>query len=240
LQKMRNLAFALQVRFREEVAARRFADALETAETMFALARHMGEHPTIIGHLVGVAIAYTVIAPLEEMLEQPGCPNLYWALAGLPRPFLGLEKGLDGERVLIDGEFRNMLRKIIPDDQAPMTPAQVMAVVRNFERLLEFDSSTRDKGLGRQYVTDRAGDTKYVAAARKRLAEAGLPDDRLATFPPEQIVLLDEKREFEARRDDLFKLMLLSHPEADVEVARYERWRKEHPAPLDGLLPSTR
>src|SRR5437764_1313297 len=51
LQKMREVARSLQVRFREEVAARRFDDALATARTMFALSRHIGEHPTVIGHL---------------------------------------------------------------------------------------------------------------------------------------------------------------------------------------------
>ena len=28
------------------------------------------------------------IEPLEEMLEQPGCPNLYWALTNLPSPLI--------------------------------------------------------------------------------------------------------------------------------------------------------
>ena len=37
----------------------------------------MGEHPTLLGNLVGIAIANLAIAPLEELLEQPGCPNLY-------------------------------------------------------------------------------------------------------------------------------------------------------------------
>jgi hypothetical protein len=75
LQKMRFLAQSLQERFRNEVEQRRFDDALVTAKTMFSLARHMGEHPTLISDLVGIAIAYVAIAPLEEMLAQPGCPT---------------------------------------------------------------------------------------------------------------------------------------------------------------------
>src|SRR6516165_5869716 len=57
VQKMRSLALALHVRFRGEVADRRFPDALVTAKTMFAMSRHMGEHPTLISSLVGLAIA---------------------------------------------------------------------------------------------------------------------------------------------------------------------------------------
>src|SRR3954466_6845018 len=56
LQQMRTLAAALKVRLRAEVAERRFDDALRTARTLFALSRHLSEHPTLIAHLVGIAI----------------------------------------------------------------------------------------------------------------------------------------------------------------------------------------
>src|SRR5439155_15673598 len=46
LQQLRMLAAALKVRFRAEVAERHFDDATRTAKTMFALSRHLGEHPT--------------------------------------------------------------------------------------------------------------------------------------------------------------------------------------------------
>src|SRR5262249_41160981 len=84
LQPMRTLGWALQVRFRGEVAEKRFDDALRTAKTLLALARHTGEHPTLIGELVGLAIGATALQNLEEMIGQPGCPNLYWALVALP------------------------------------------------------------------------------------------------------------------------------------------------------------
>src|SRR5437763_10364112 len=119
VQKIRALAAALQERFRVEVAQRRFDDALPTAKTMFAISRHMGEHPTLIGDLVGIAIASITIGPLEDMLEQPGCPNLYWALTNLPTPMIPLDKGMEGERLLIQGELRDL------DDSAPMSDEQM-------------------------------------------------------------------------------------------------------------------
>ena len=98
LQKMRA---ALQQRHSRAIprrnALRKFDDAIFTARTMLALSRYMGEHPTVIGSLVAIAIAYVALAPLEEMLEQPGCPNLYWSLTNLPTPFITLDKGMEGE-----------------------------------------------------------------------------------------------------------------------------------------------
>src|SRR5437773_12248286 len=61
LQKVRTLASALQERFRAEVALRCFDDGLITAKTLFAMSRHMGENPTLIADLVGIAIATVAI-----------------------------------------------------------------------------------------------------------------------------------------------------------------------------------
>src|SRR5262249_21349634 len=127
VQQMRTLAAALKVRFRAEVALGHFDDALRTAKTMFAMSRHMGEHPTLIGDLVAVAMAMIAIGPLEEMLEQPGCPNLYWALTNLPSPFINLDKGMEGERVVIRGEFKDL------DDTAPMNEAQIKKLVEHID-----------------------------------------------------------------------------------------------------------
>ena len=75
VQQLQPLANALKVRFRAEAALGRFEDAVRTAKTMFAIARHLGEHPTVVGNLQGFVIANLAIGPLEEMLEQPGCPT---------------------------------------------------------------------------------------------------------------------------------------------------------------------
>src|SRR5262245_71772 len=48
LQPLRNLASALKVRFRAEVAARRFDDALVTAGTMLALSRQPLVHEVVV------------------------------------------------------------------------------------------------------------------------------------------------------------------------------------------------
>ena len=118
VQQIRALARALQVRFRAEIAQGRFDDAIRTAKTLFAMSRHLGEHPTFIGNLVGIAIAAVAIEHLEEMLDQPGCPNLYWALTNLPSPLISLDKGMEGERVMHPVGVPRPGRQC-PDEQGP-------------------------------------------------------------------------------------------------------------------------
>jgi hypothetical protein len=226
VQKVRALAAALQERFRAEVAEGRCDDALVTAKTMFAMSRHMSEHPTLIGDLVGIAIAFVTISPLEDLLEQPGCPNLYWALTNLPSPLVPLDRGMEGERMFVQAELRDL------DDRAPMSEDRLKKVIAHVDKLLEFDKSKN----ARAWVEARVKDEKAVAAARGRLVEAGLPGEAVKQFPAAQVILQDEKREFEARRDEFMKLITLPAWQFEAEAARVNP--SKEPGLFDSALPA--
>jgi hypothetical protein len=203
VQKMRMMATGLQERFRTKAAQGRFEDAVATAKTMFALSRHLGEHPTLIGQLVGIAIAHVTVGPFEEMLAQPGCPNFYWALTKLPDPLISLDRGIEGERQMLETELRDLI------DTAPMTPAQIKKVVEHIDYLLQFDESGGGKGRARKFLDRRMKDPVEMTAARNHLIEYGLSEERVQSFPAEQIVLLDEKLKWEITRDEMFKALKL-------------------------------
>jgi hypothetical protein len=214
VQQMRALANALKVRFRGEVASRRFDDAIRTAKTMFALSRHMGDHPTLIGDLVAIAIATITIGPLEEMLQQPGSPNLYWALTNLPNPMISIENGLQGERVLVRGEFHDL------DDTAPMTEEQIKKLIAHIDKIREVGpqkSGLRKEETTRAWLDARVKEETLVRAARQRLiAEARLPEELVKRFPVDQVILLDEWRELEVCRDEIMKLANLPTWQAEA------------------------
>jgi hypothetical protein len=214
VQQMRTLALVLRIRLRAAIAEGRFGDAEVTAKTLFAMARHLGEHPTLIGDLVGIAVAATTLEPLGEWIAQPGSPNLYWALTNLPEPLVDLRKGLQGERVFLAGELRPI------DEQAPMSEAQMQKVVARAQLLhavgqegkkTEFDVAA--------WITKRAADAAVVTAARKRLPAYGLPPETLQRFPALQIVLLDEKYSCLQRRDAAQKAMALPYWQAGPLLA---------------------
>jgi hypothetical protein len=196
VQELRNIAGCLQLRFRVQVGERDFDEAIVTAKTMFALSRHMGEHPTLIGDLVGLAMANLTFRPLEEMVGQPGCPNLYWALADLPVPFIDLRKGIQGDRLMIDPVFVGL------DPTAPVADAALEKVVAEIDKVLKAEGSKKD---ARAWLDTRAKDDAYVKSARKRLVESGLEEKAVREFPALQVIILDEKREFEVRRDERTK-----------------------------------
>ena len=217
VQQMRRLAAALKVRFRFEVAEKRFDAAIHTAQTMFALARHLGEHPTLIGDLVGISIAFVGTGPLEEMLQQPGCPNLYWALTDLPRPFIDLRKGMQGERAILAKEFA------LFDSATPLDDAGIQRALTRFD-LLVYLSRDRPKHdpVPKLSVTlgKLAKDAATVSAARKRVVAAGLSEEKAKVLPAMQILLLDAKNAYDVRRDDEMKWANAPWPQADAALSK--------------------
>ncbi len=249
LQGMRDLTRVLKVRFRVAVAEKQFDAGIRTAKTMFALSRHVGKHPTLIGDLVAMAIANETIGPLEEMLQQPGCPNLYWALTELPSPLVEIRNGIRGERVLDGPELARI------SDRRPMTVAElehaIDAITDLYDRMtLKFGlwapsskpvkkdnadgKSPRQPGkenqgdiTPREWLTAIAKDAASLRAARKRLVDAGLDEKKVASFPPLQVIFLDEKREFEERRDDHTKGMLLPYWQGESFLAKSRLKKQE-------------
>ena len=169
LGPLQDLAAALQVRFRAEVAGRHFDDAIRTAKTMFALARHLGEHPTEVANLVGLWVAHLGLGTLEEMVQQPGCPNLYWALTDLPCPLVDLRKGVQGDRTLVAADLRPLR------DDAPMTEAEIEEFVSHLSGVMGFarEQAGQPPRSVRARLQARVKDPERVRAARHRLVEAG-------------------------------------------------------------------
>jgi hypothetical protein len=87
-------------------------------------------------------------------------------------------------------------------------------------RLLELDK--REKSM-RAWLNERNKDEKLLRAARARLVETGLAQDRLERFPADQVLLLDQKRYYEELRDDAMKLMKLPSWEIEQQAGKLKR-----------------
>jgi hypothetical protein len=224
---LRVLAAALQVRFRGQVAGRHYDDAIRTAKTMFQLARHLGEHPTLAANLVGLSVAHRALDALEEMEQQSDCPNLYWALTDLPCPLVDLRKGAQGDRAQVAADLRPIR------DDAAMTEAQIEQVVSRLNGLLgtiRIQAGRPPRTL-RTPLEARVKDDDRVRAARGRLVQAGCAESLVKAFPPAQVILLDEKRDYEIRRDEGLKLLGLAPWQIDALLAG-----ENSPPGSDGLF----
>jgi hypothetical protein len=113
----RDLARLLCLQARLQIAQKRYDDAIGTIQTGLAMARHIGEGPTVVQGMVGVAVAAMVLHCVEDMAQAPGSPNLYSALQALPHPLIDLNQPISSELKSLNANSqyneltRNMIRR---------------------------------------------------------------------------------------------------------------------------------
>jgi hypothetical protein len=116
LNEYRELAFVIQLWARLEISRGGHQGALLAMQAGFAMGKQVGEAPTIMQGLVGVAMAGVICREVEYFVQAKDAPNLYAALADLPRPFINVEKAIEKERgnlkdynVLVRGQLEKQL-----------------------------------------------------------------------------------------------------------------------------------
>ena len=104
-QPLREVMSWLRYRVKVELAEGRTDDAVRTLQTMFQMAKHVGEGPTMLQMLIGEAFAAIAADVVADWATHPGTPNLYWALATLPDPLIDPRAMLTGETELMANTF---------------------------------------------------------------------------------------------------------------------------------------
>lgn len=237
VQKMRAIADVLKSRLRGAVRNGDHWMAIETARTMFALAKTLEQHPTLIGQLVGIAIATIACNGLEELIQQPGCPNLYWSLTDLPVPFIDLRQGLQGERVLVTAQFKETL-----NTKGPVSDSELRFAIKEIDKIYLMEGSNAIRGTGKgarpsERLARWAKDEKRLETARKRLIETGFQPSVVKSMTPLQAVVTDDFRQYEVYRDELFKWLNLPYPQsAGSEEVEAELKRKKDDLVLAPML----
>jgi hypothetical protein len=98
LTEYRKLAFILELWARLQISRGGHEGAAISIRTGFGMARHLGQGPTIIQGLVGAAVGGLMCQELEQYLQGQDSPNLYQALADMPRPIVDVEKAIENEK----------------------------------------------------------------------------------------------------------------------------------------------
>jgi hypothetical protein len=222
VQDMRALVRLLALRARLDAVEGRTNRAARDLQTGFALGRHVGDNPTLICSLIGLAITAVTTHELEVLLlVQEKAPNLYWALTDLPRPFIDLRKGLEGERLFLYGTFPGLLEALNDPDAPSMKPEQIKPGLQTLAEALD---------LGKDYPT-RAAISLLVRAKHKAaqgaLVAAGYPRERVEKMPHMQVALMHALQQYDRYFDETLKWQTFPYVEAKQGMQRAERLLRE-------------
>jgi len=209
-QQTRSYARMLAPWVRLRIADGKFDDAVHGLQTGYALARDVAKAPTLVNGLVGCAIAGVMNRQLQEMIQQPGSPNLYWALRGLPRPLIDLGAGFEGERYLLTLSFPE-LRDLESKNYTPEYWQQLLE--RSTEQFYRFVGGPKSP---EEQIGAMAWLLRAYPRAKRFLVERGRSPAEVEAMPVPQVILLATVRSYEESRDDVFKWLALPYAEGSM------------------------
>jgi hypothetical protein len=220
VQWARNAARLLALRTRLEIAEHRYDDAIHTLAIGYALARNVAEAPLLINGLVGISIGGLMNAQLETLLQSPGAPNLYWAIAALGDPFISFNKAIEVEASFVYLTFPD-LRDV---ETADHTPAEWQAALDRFVAKFMPLAGEAPAQFDAHHLFAAACLVAAVPGARKALVARGRSEKEVDAMPPAKVLLLHIAETFHEFRDESFKWTYVGYPEAAAGL-RAAEWR---------------
>jgi hypothetical protein len=132
----RKLAFILELWARLEISRGGYEGADIAIQTGFRMARHLGQGPTIIHGLVGMAVGGVMCREVEQFVQGKDSPNLYQTLADMPRPFIDIEKAIENEKKISLDLPPNDLRREQTAEQMETTFDRVRLISKRLDNNL--------------------------------------------------------------------------------------------------------
>jgi hypothetical protein len=218
----------LAIKMRVEITEGQYNDAIRTLETGLAFARHVAQGPFLINGLIGIGIVNTMLGHVEELMAQPGAPNLYWALTTLPRPFICLRDQLEIERRLFENLIPELTEARLDQSRTASEWASLMA--RMHGRILEWSRTyTKNDKVDSSLKALSSWDLdrfkiETLPAAREYLKTAHkLAGPQMSAMSADQVVALYLTGRTAELWDDLFKASYLAPRDAIPQFGAAEK-----------------
>ncbi len=220
IQQMRSLGRLVALQARMAILDGRIDDAIDSIQTGFAVARHVSEGPMLVQGLVGMSLSAVMTKPLEELIQAPPMPSLYWALSDRPRPFIDLSAALENERFTLEREIPR-LREL---DGPPWGAEQGRAFTEELRTKLfklagMVESPPAEPGSHdvRSWSL-KLGMAGLVAqvypGAKRNLIAQGRSVSQVEAMPVVQVAALRTLQQYQQIRDDVFKWSSLPYYQA--------------------------
>jgi hypothetical protein len=221
---LRRVALLLGVRARLELAEGHVPEALASLQTGYAMAHHLGTGPSL-GHVaIGEVIAGLMNYQLEEVLQRPGAPNVYWSLTVLPRPYFDPQPALEEESSRLERTWPWLKRL----EDGPLSAGRLASVRQELRHSLEqfhFPAPDTDKLVA-----------EAEPEARKALLAQGMKPDQVAAMAPFQAVALAGLRDYRRAWDEYVKWFRVPDFQQSAGYAESARRYREALARLDHVF----
>ncbi|WP_165226355.1 hypothetical protein [Aquisphaera insulae] len=228
LRHVRNgrlLGRLLALRIRLEIRDGRHDDALRSLQAGFALARAYNTGTPFLYAMASSdsdGIEKVLFDVLREWAEAPGSPNLYWALANLPRPFHDPRQALEIEEASVYFTFPDLRR---PEQLTAQRAEQLM------EDMWRLIGGQSDAPAARKAAADYV--QRMLPRAREWLAQSTGDASRAGAMPEAAAVLCHMVAEYRREVDEMYKWAGMPYWQASEglgkSVARFHDTKTDNP-----------
>lgn len=199
--------------------------AVEKLTTLFAMARDIAGGPTLIELLVGSAVAGHALDHVELLVQQPGAPNLYWALSHLGQPLLIPRRAWETERSILylpTGDPRPS-----PDEAASWSAEHWLSYGRQLaETVSSYDGRPSEDRESVHTLFAGIGVLVYPRA-RAALRSEGISDEEIDRRPIPRVVVEYLLDHFDTAADEQHKWLTLPYWEAREQLDAASRTHEE-------------
>ncbi len=208
INTMRELARHQSLRLRLALAESRVDDAIEILGQQYAMAEHLGQDEFLVSGLVGVAIASISWDDALHVVQHADMPNLYWAIASLPKPLVAMDKAKAYERQFLFEQVK-MLRDVDVDPRpAGYWEQFIDRILPELSTLISTEGDWRfdsdDPEVARAALVSIIG-ASYPGAKQYLLQDMKMDKATVEAYPKAQTVFLAMKLYSEYARDERLK-----------------------------------
>jgi hypothetical protein len=194
------------LRARAALANGDFDRAVAQLRMNYQLAQHVASDPILVCGLVGLAEAGMSNHEMVELIATKDSPNMYWALAELPRSFINMRPATRFELSWGMKIFPVMLQ---PESQehSPEEWASLLA-----KSAVDMQAAAGGGPKANQFVM-QLGVTGLALVtysdAKQRLIAGGMAPDRVEQMPVGQVIAVDASHEYRRVAQELEKSLYL-------------------------------
>jgi hypothetical protein len=209
----RSWGLLLAAKAHREIADKKYDDALHSVQTGLALARHLGQSRRFLSAALGTQIATFIADQVEQFVQQPDAPNLYWSLVMLPEPLIDYHASYETEmNNLYFGlpYLQDLEKRSLGKEQWDDLLARLLADLSKSH--IDVPSARLAEGYAR---------------AKKYLIGHGRMQAEVEAMPQSQVILLFTVSLYQELSDERYKLWFLHYGEAAAEYQRQDAKLRE-------------
>lgn len=194
LNRTRWMSDVLTIKIRLAIADGHYDEAVDALRDGFTLARNLASEGPLVQAWVATGIESAMLQDARELMQSKDAPNLYWALANLPRTMIDLRGMMEMETAAVFFTFPEL-----KDHPEQLSAARSRALLSRLAMYSHGSPTAEDTAAALVHMM------KVYPAAKEQLLRAGLKPPEVEKLAANSVVLAYDVAQYRQQAQELIK-----------------------------------